>query len=104
MDAVRVEQSPKTRPDNSRAPDSHLSGNFNTHCDECEDQVKVAGEGQPGGIKLDPGRGEKPEDGQSPSQRPGGGEEDGEVKEDGAVTAGQNKLSIAVLFDKLDAN
>ena len=53
---------------------------------------------------MDPGGGEKPEDGQSPSQRPVGGEEDGEVKEDGAVTAGQNKLSIAVLFDKLDAN
>ena len=63
-------------------------------------------------LKLDSGRGqspwdEKPEDGQSPlHEQSGRGEDDGEVKENGAVTegsqAGQNELSIAVLFDELN--
>ena len=40
-------------------------------------------------------------------ERPGGDEENGKAKEVGTVTedcqAGQNELSIGVLFDKLDS-
>ena len=76
--------------------------------------MKVAGESesQSGGIQSDLGGGqspwcEKPEDGQSPlRERSGRGEDDGEVKKDGAMTegsqAGQNELSIAVMFDELN--
>ena len=39
-------QSLKTRFDNSKAPDSHLSGNVDTHAVECKDEAKVAGEGE----------------------------------------------------------
>ena len=100
----------RPRPDS----DSHLSGNVNTHAVECKDEAKVIGEdeSQSGGIQLDLGGGqspwgEKPEDGQPPlRERSDRGEDDGKVKEDGAVTegseAGQNELSIAVLFDELN--
>ena len=78
--------------------------------------MTVAGESesQSGGIQLDLGGGqspwgEKPEDGQPPlRERSDRGEDDGKVKEDGAVTDGrqaiQNELSIAVLFDELDVD
>ena len=72
-DVVKVVQSLKTRFDNSKAPDSHLSENVDTHAVECKNEAKVAGEGesQSGGIHSNPGGGksswgEKPEDGQSP--------------------------------------
>ena len=41
----------------SKTPDSHLSGNVDTHAVECGDQASVAGEGQSGSIQSNPGRG-----------------------------------------------
>ena len=93
-----------------------MSGNVDTHAVESEDQAKVAGEGesQAGGIQSDPGGGQSPwgeksDDGQSILREwSGRGEDNAEVKEDGAVTDGrqaiQNELSIAVLFDELDVD
>ena len=53
-DVFKVVQLPKTRFDNSEAPDSHLSGNVDPHTVECKDEVKVAGESesQSGGIQI----------------------------------------------------
>ena len=56
-EVVKAVQSLKTRSNNSKTPDSHLSENVDTHAVECEDQAAVAGEGQSGGIQSNPGGG-----------------------------------------------
>ena len=85
-----------------------------TYAVECEDQAKVAGNGesQSSRIQSNPGGGQspwgkRPEDGQLPS-REQSGEDNGELKEDDAgiegSQTGQHQLSIAVLFDELDVD
>ena len=92
----RLCKSPNTRFDNSKAPDFHLLENVDTHAVKCEDQTKVAseGEGQPGGIQSDPGEGqsflgEKLEDGQSTlRERSSRGQDGGYIKTDGTLIEG----------------